>query len=426
MQQTPCIELAGDLVAALNPVIFAERKLTKELPSLDAWQKEACRADGHGLLLLCGRQTGKSTFAALIAVHQVVAWPGTLVLLISPTLRQSSELFRKAMVLLDSLDDAPKAISRSKTELKLKNRSSLISLPGANPDAIRGYSAPGLIIEDEAAFVNDKTFVASRPMLATSDQGRHILLTTPYGRRGHFHDLWTSDDPAWSRITIKSEECSRISSTFLDTERRALSDRAFRQEYQCEFLEAASAVFPADLIERLTEGEKRRMIMPNEAAEMVKEITEDAIGAEPGSPEMKALQDLTEGAVELMRPAGRSKGTSQLDDIFDAERIDKRREEERQRQAEEDKRAAEVKEMLTEYCSINHEINAILKDPGPDLEKANDRLAELDAQEAELRAKEGFPADKVAPPSKEPRRALTEMEKGLRKIMVQDERFASV
>ena len=168
------------------------------------------------------------------------------------------------MVMFDAMDDKPEIIGRTKTEIHLKNGSKIFSLPGANPDAIRGYSAPDLIIEDEAAFVNDRTFVASRPMLATNERGRHILLTTPYGRRGHFYDRWTSDDPDWHRFTIKSEQCERISTKFLEGERRVLSNRAYRQEYECEFLEAANAVFPADLIERLTDNEERRVRMPDE------------------------------------------------------------------------------------------------------------------------------------------------------------------
>jgi hypothetical protein len=94
-------------------------------------------------------------------------------------------------------------------------------------------------------------------MLATNPTGRHILMTTPFGRRGHFHDLWNSKDPAWARLMIRSEDCPRISRDFLDGERRTLSERAYRQEYECEFLESASAVFPADWVERLVDNDAR-------------------------------------------------------------------------------------------------------------------------------------------------------------------------
>jgi hypothetical protein len=178
---------------------------------------------------------------------------------------QSSELFRKTMVLFDAQHPKPTAVRRTQTEIELDNGSKVVSLPGSNPDTIRGFSRPDLIIEDEAAFVSDRTFVASRPMLATNPTGRHILMTTPFGRRGHFHDLWNSKDPAWARLMIRSKDCPRISRDFLDGERQTLSERAYRQEYECEFLESASAVFPADWVERLVVADARHgELMPDE------------------------------------------------------------------------------------------------------------------------------------------------------------------
>lgn len=243
--------------------MFHEEMLGKSLPILDQWQKEACWIDVPNILMLCGRQTGKSTFAAVMALHTVVVWPAKLVLLISPTLRQSTELFRKCMVLYDELPGMGKPLAKSKTEIVLANGSKIASLPGANPDAIRGFSKPDLIIEDESAFVSDQTFTAVRPMLATSERPRHILLTTPFGRRGHFYERWMAKDPRWYRFMIRSDECPRITEDFLQGEQRVLTDRAYRQEYECEFLEAATAVFPADVIERLVDNNTRRTELPD-------------------------------------------------------------------------------------------------------------------------------------------------------------------
>jgi hypothetical protein len=172
-------------------------------------------------------------------------------------MRQSQELFRKAMVLYDSLTRKPRSVRRTLGEIELENGSKIFSLPGSNPDAVRGFSAPSLLIEDESAFVSDKTFIATRPFFATNPKGRHILLTTPYGRRGHFFDLWNTDGLGWEKITIKSEDCPRIGEEFLRTEKNILSDRAYRQEYECEFLDSAISVFPSDFLERLVDSDDR-------------------------------------------------------------------------------------------------------------------------------------------------------------------------
>jgi hypothetical protein len=258
-------EAARALIGALSLGGFVRHELAAALPMLDQWQEDAAGVRVPGTLLLCGRQTGKSTFAAALTLQRAITRQNQLVLLISPTLRQSSELFRKTMVLFDALRVPVEPERRTQTEIKLPNGSSIHSLPGANADAIRGFSAPDLIVEDESAFVNDQTFIASRPMLATNPGGRHILLTTPFGQRGHFYDLWSRQDPAWARLMIRSEDCPRIARAFLDGERRTLSDRAYRQEYECEFLESASAVFPADWVERLVDDDARHgELMPDE------------------------------------------------------------------------------------------------------------------------------------------------------------------
>ena len=128
----------------------------------------------------------------------------------------------------------------------LAGGSRVISLPGAG-ETIRGYS-PDLIIEDEAAYVDDGLYLAIRPMLAVSG-GKLILLSTPYGKRGHFHEAWTSDED-WQRIEVPAQSCPRISEAFLERERGALGEAWFKQEYGCRFQETADQVFSHEDVQR--------------------------------------------------------------------------------------------------------------------------------------------------------------------------------
>jgi hypothetical protein len=61
---------------------------------LDPWQAEVLRSPSKRTLMLCSRQSGKSTTAAIMSIGQAVTAPGSLTLLVSPSLRQSTELFR--------------------------------------------------------------------------------------------------------------------------------------------------------------------------------------------------------------------------------------------------------------------------------------------------------------------------------------------
>jgi hypothetical protein len=79
-------------------------------------------------------------------------------------------------------------------------------------------------------------------MLAVSQQGRMLALSTPFGKRGWFYEAWhgTGD---WQRVKVTADQCKRISSDFLSEEREALGDRWFNQEYMCSFEDTIGAVF---------------------------------------------------------------------------------------------------------------------------------------------------------------------------------------
>ena len=79
--------MAGDLAAALDPVVLAERL---EL-SPDSWQEEFLGSTSDRILLNCCRQAGKSTMTALLGVHTAVYQPESLVLMLSPSLTIVSE-----------------------------------------------------------------------------------------------------------------------------------------------------------------------------------------------------------------------------------------------------------------------------------------------------------------------------------------------
>lgn len=238
-------ELVEDLLAGLDPVEFARRLGFTEL---DPWQVQALRWGGRRLALNVHRQGGKSTVAAILALHRTVYWPGSLVLLVSPSLRQSSELFRKVTDLMGRLPDPPRLTEDNLTSCTMVNGSRIVSLP-SNESTVRGFSGVALIVEDEASRVHDDLHKAVRPMLAVSG-GRLILMSTPAGKRGHFWEAWERGGPEWARVKAVATECPRISREFLEEELRTLGDWWYRQEYLCEFVDPEGAVFSTELLER--------------------------------------------------------------------------------------------------------------------------------------------------------------------------------
>jgi Terminase large subunit, T4likevirus-type, N-terminal len=149
----------------------------------DPWQRDLLECNDRQIAVCCSRQSGKSTTTATLAAHVATFQPGSLTLLLSPSQRQASELLTKVRSVLTSPGLSTKLVQDAATSLELVNGSRVVSLP-SSPDAIRGYSKPAIIIEDEASWVTDEVHLSLRPMLATSTNGRFLLLSTPAGRSG--------------------------------------------------------------------------------------------------------------------------------------------------------------------------------------------------------------------------------------------------
>jgi hypothetical protein len=207
----------------------------------DPWQVEVLTSAQTRLLLNCCRQAGKSTTVAIIALAEAMFWRRSLVLLVSRSFRQSSELFRMLTEFHRRLG-SPMLVRRNAQELVLDNQSRIVCLP-CREETIRGFSGATLLVIDEAARVPDDLYRAVRPMLAIS-AGRMICLSTPYGKRGFFWQAWARGGADWGRVEAPATLIPRIAPDFLEAERRGLGDSCFRQEYLCSFESLEGLVYP--------------------------------------------------------------------------------------------------------------------------------------------------------------------------------------
>jgi len=223
-------ELAGDLGLAL-----------------DGWQVEVLDGVWRRTLLNCSRQSGKSTVTALLAAAEVTTVPGSMVLIIAPSDRQSALLFRTAIGMYRDLGGSVPANVETRRSLELTNGSQLHALPGREA-TVRGFSGVDLLVIDEASRVPDELYQATRPMLATSG-GRIAALSTPAGRRGWWYEAWVEPTADWFRVEVPATACPRISAAFLEEERRSLPARVYEAEYLNRFHDPDDAYFAGDLID---------------------------------------------------------------------------------------------------------------------------------------------------------------------------------
>ena len=212
-------------VAPLDAVEFARTRLGFHP---DEKQALVLRSGARRGILNCSRQWGKSTVAAAMAVHRAFTRSDSLVLVSSPTERQSAEFLRKAAGMVRRLKIRVRGDGDNAISLLLPNGSRIVGLPGTEA-TVRGFSKPALILIDEASRVDDELYKTLRPMLAVGD-GDLWLMSTPRGRQGFFYDCWEHGGEEWMRVTVPATECARISAAFLEEERAAMGPIWFEQE----------------------------------------------------------------------------------------------------------------------------------------------------------------------------------------------------
>jgi Terminase large subunit, T4likevirus-type, N-terminal len=234
----------------------------------DPWQAKLMRSQSKRILACTSRQGGKSQTAALCALHEAITKPVSLTLIVSKAMRQSRELFGKVrdsweqLLSFAAMEGLPyqtpelELTEDNLTSLRFANMSRIVSIPASN-STIRGFSAVSLIIIDEAAFVPDELYLSVRPMLIIS-KGRLLMLSTPFGKRGHFYREWSGlGAKDWERYEVPATMIpeERISAEDLRAERDALDDWWFEQEYLCRFQDAIGQVFASEDIDRSVKPE---------------------------------------------------------------------------------------------------------------------------------------------------------------------------
>jgi hypothetical protein len=220
----------------------------------DAWQRRAVNSESPRLLLNTHRQSGKSTCSYGLALATAIFDEGSLTLIVSRSLRQSQELFRKVTDGYRRLGSPISTVEDNANTLALSNGSRVVSLPNS-PESIVGYSAPRLILIDEAARVSDETYLSLAPMMAIS-RGRIVAMSTPLGKRGWWSEAWHDQGSLWERIRFTAAENPRIDPAWLAEQRLQLGERWWRQDFFCEFQAVKGQVFSTEAIEAAFTGGK--------------------------------------------------------------------------------------------------------------------------------------------------------------------------
>jgi phage FluMu gp28-like protein len=210
-------------------------------------QREFLLNEASTKVLACGRRWGKTDACAASVVAALHRDHPTRHLLLAPTAAQAGLLFERVVSMLGMLypeESNAFAVKRSPHAKLTFGEHVVNARSGHVGRSLRGDQATHIVV-DEAAYVPEELITeVAMPMLATTE-GQLTLISTPHGKN-HFwkffrfgqrgeHGVWSKQAP--------SRESPYVSRRFLQAQRQLVSERAFRVEYEAEFVDAAGRVF---------------------------------------------------------------------------------------------------------------------------------------------------------------------------------------
>lgn len=212
------------------------------------------------ILDLWSRQTGKDFTSALVAGSDAFAVPKTQWTIAAPSERQSLESLDKVKDVVLAHGDyiADYQEDRESTEaliksamITLRNGSRIRAVPGM-PHTVRGLTSNVILTEGDFFDKPKETMRALLGSLANEETGRKRLrlITTPNGKAGMAHKIWTDEESLYSKrlMTIWRAVCLGIKQNPAVLEKALADPEGWAQEFLCEFLDGAAVLLPYELL----------------------------------------------------------------------------------------------------------------------------------------------------------------------------------
>ncbi len=272
------ISIMKEILCGLSPSYYLESIGYR----LFDWQKAVLEDPSTRICINGARQSGKSTIMSGTCCHYAKYHPKSLSVIIAPTKQQSQEDIFKIREFMQHDPEYPNLTKAGGDgEIIIANGSRILVLT-ASDKAARGFSAPGIVLFDEASRIDDSVLKAVIPMLTGCKRSKIYEISTPFGKKGFFYHHFMGPSRRWSRYLVRGgfeatvgadgtpcvvpsafqPDLDRyryfISPRHLDQEEQNgvletihYDVRNYNQEYGCEFVSAEDQAFSQDLIDSL-------------------------------------------------------------------------------------------------------------------------------------------------------------------------------
>lgn len=214
------------------------------------WQSDVIRGvitQGKGKIhvVKSSRQCGKSVMCESIILKYAVDIKGSFSMYLSPTIKQARKVFKEIVKAISKSSIFLKS-NESFLEITFKNGSTIAFCSAEQGENLRGYTVSGVLIIDEAAYIEDDVFNA---ILPTTDvhSAPIVIVSTPRFRTGFFYDYYVDGLNNVKTITsydwAKYDKSALLSPERLEFYRKRLPKNKFIQEYLGNFCDLGFGVF---------------------------------------------------------------------------------------------------------------------------------------------------------------------------------------
>lgn len=209
------------------------------------YQGEILRDERPNKILVLPRRHGKTTLAIAKLVMEAIIHPRHIYHYVFPFYRQAKEAVWIAPEMIGKL--VPAEAIQKKTEqpmvIYLHNGSQIHVKGSDNPDGLRSLDCNGVIF-DEPAQIKPAIFDEIYYPILAANGGWSWYVGTPKGKNQFYHKyISASKDPKWHVVHLKASTAGLFSLEQLNTIRSEMTQKAFAQEIECEFLDEGGSLF---------------------------------------------------------------------------------------------------------------------------------------------------------------------------------------
>jgi hypothetical protein len=208
-------------------------------------------------IVLKSRQLGLSTVTAAYALWFALFKKDKNILVIATKMKTAMNFIKKVHVMLDNLPTwiLLAKFEKTKQSARFDNGSSITAIP-TSPDAGRS-EALALLIIDEAAWIKDfdEIWTGLKPTMSTG--GSAILLSTPNGVGGQYHQIWVDAEARlneFNPIRLPWNVHPEHDEAWFIKESKSLDKKKIAQEFECNFNASGDTFLSQEVLGRLREA----------------------------------------------------------------------------------------------------------------------------------------------------------------------------